>query len=765
MEYTPETKSRKRKQRAVLSCDDCRRRKLKCDRELPCNRCIHGGVAEKCAYRKDAHLIEGDTTHDHSTKRVRKSLAPPIQLHAISTTQPDEHNTEQDTHLENLSPVHPGKDRVAELEQRLFSLEALLSSLQNKPSFTPESSVHLENKDAGDIPGASTIFFKGRDYRTFYYGPTNPMIVITHFPDLRPFMKRVFIGSTLQRLRQDSKLQEDRARMTKNPNRILSVPSLRSLLPDKETVEKVIRTYFATFETTYRILHIPSFFSAYQTYWAASTPPNSDMDAIVLAIMACTLCTSTHESTRYDTDGSTFRSKAITWIKACEAWLRRQSNKHRTLATLQVRCLRLLAISTTCHKTKEYYQEVQQHMALMRSFGMHRDPGILGARCSVFEGEMRRRLWATSMELELQASIDKGTPSVLSSLEYDCTPPRNIMDFELHAGMKHLPESQPNSLFSDTSYLHCASQSVSLRIRLCATANSLRTAATFQEVLRDEQDVQSALAKIPRWKEPHTLLVWTLLDLQLRQFVVILHTQRAMNNLLRARPDHRYSLLTVLEATTTLIDRHLEILDMNNFALCCIRSDYLRAALLICHVAYHACLASDNLIIRIIRAIFERTMDKAYRVLEQRALRPGRGNHQYFYVSAAHSLAGTLFEPERAQALEKQATDRVCKLYYKILSLQDEPLEDMAQEIILGDGSLSAPALFQKTPETIDTVSFQLGNTLVDQPPLLPLDGFGDNAASGWMLDDFWFMDDLLAPDSNEKFDTHFVRDVSANAG
>lgn len=204
-------------------------------------------------------------------------------------------------------------------------------------------------------------------------------------------------------------MQEDRARMSKNPKQILHVPSLRTLLPDRATVDKVVGTYFATFEKTYRILHVPTFLSLYQTYWDAPVPPNSDFDAIILAIMACTLCISTHETTRYGSEGSTFRSQAIVWLQACEAWLRCQSNKHRSLATLQVRCLRLLALSTTCYKTKEYYQEVQQHMTLMRSYGMHRDPSILGARCSIFEGEMRRRLWATTMELELQASIDKGT--------------------------------------------------------------------------------------------------------------------------------------------------------------------------------------------------------------------------------------------------------------------------------------------------------------------------------------------------------------------
>ena len=228
------------------------------------------------------------------------------------------------------------------------------------------------------------------------------------FPDLRPFMKSIYAGSTLQKLRQDENAREERTRAKHVTNRVLRVSDLRSLLPSREMCGNVLKTYFDTFETTYRILHVPTFWASYANYWTEGQRSNSDMDATVLAILACTLCTSTHETPRYNTTGSSSRSQAIVWLKACEAWLRRQSNKHRTLPSLQVRLLRLLALSTTCMKSKEYYQEVQAHMAFMVSSGMHRDPRMLANRCGMFEAEMRRRLWATSMELELQASIDKG---------------------------------------------------------------------------------------------------------------------------------------------------------------------------------------------------------------------------------------------------------------------------------------------------------------------------------------------------------------------
>lgn len=202
---------------------------------------------------------------------------------------------------------------------------------------------------------------------------------------------------------------EDRTLIKKSSRHMLSVSDLRTLLPERTTVDILVQKYILTFETTYRILHIPSFEAAYKDYWTPGRAPDVDMDILVLAVLACMVCVSTHENPRYCHNGSTFHNDAVIWIKTCEAWIKQQSNKNRTLQLIQVRCLRILALSATSHKEKGYYQEVQAHMGYMRSCGMHRDPSLIGGRCTPFEGEMRRRMWATSMELELQASIDKGT--------------------------------------------------------------------------------------------------------------------------------------------------------------------------------------------------------------------------------------------------------------------------------------------------------------------------------------------------------------------
>jgi hypothetical protein len=64
---------------------------------------------------------------------------------------------------------------------------------------------------------------------------------------------------------------------------------------------------------------------------------------------------------------------------------------------------------------------------------------------------------------------------------------------------------------------------------------------------------------------------------------------------------------------------------------------------------------------------------------------------------------------------------------------------------MLGNGTLSAPNIIQKTPAIAETAPFQLAVPPVEQQPFPPLDIMNENANSGWMMDDFWFMDDLPA--------------------
>lgn len=249
--------------------------------------------------------------------------------------------------------------------------------------------------------------------------------------------------------------------------------------------------------------------------------------------------------------------------------------------------------------------------------------------------------------------------------------------------MKFLPDPHPDHVFTDTSYLHHSVKSLPLRTKLLSTANSLDALPSFTDVLHYEEDIQSSLSNLPCWNAPSASMARILLDLQLRQFLVIIYTRHilAIDLDTRSNSSYRYAVTVVLDACEVLIALHTQLTDAHNFALCCIRFDYLRAALLICRMAYYASITSETFITRIARPIFESTRANALKLLEERSMRPGRGNHHYWYLSGAVSLVSIQYAPEQRLNLEEEAGGRVCNLLYRMLALQDDEGDEQPAEV------------------------------------------------------------------------------------
>jgi hypothetical protein len=89
----------------------------------------------------------------------------------------------------------------------------------------------------------------------------------------------------------------------------------------------------------------------------------------------------------------------------------------------------------------------------------------------------------------------------------------------------------------------------------------------------------------------------------------------------------------------------------------------------------------DTLPLSVAKSLFHPSLSSALRIQEERAMRPGRGSHNHWYLSAAYSLVGIKLDPLHSEVFRREAADRVAKLLYKILSLQDSTDEYLANEV------------------------------------------------------------------------------------
>lgn len=90
-------------------------------------------------------------------------------------------------------------------------------------------------------------------------------------------------------------------------------------------------------------------------------------------------------------------------------------------------------------------------MRLMLKMGLHRDPSKL-ANITPFEGEMRRRLWNMSLQLETIVSFHMGLPSMIAGIEADVDVPKNYMDEDIDEDTKELPPERPHTDFTPLIY-------------------------------------------------------------------------------------------------------------------------------------------------------------------------------------------------------------------------------------------------------------------------------------------------------------------------
>ncbi|OCK80873.1 hypothetical protein K432DRAFT_442833 [Lepidopterella palustris CBS 459.81] len=584
------------KKRKVLSCYPCRNRKMKCDRVFPvCGRCGKTGRGNTCTY--DPRLMESfmDEGPGHSTDD-----GPAME--------PRSHNSPNTPGLAVTQNAKPPADSITwkfrMQERRIEKLEKKLSELDGNRdgSYPTPLSAALDDIAGTKISESSQSevkIFRGKGFKTQFYGSTSSLGLFSQLRELRLFTEQVMAtNSSMSRIKSDFKAFRTRrkAANAETPSSQYTHAEILALIPDKSAVDELVSLYFQHFETTYRILHIPSFWKGYRSFWKDPSKSPPGVVVTILLVMAAARCLSSEKETSFIGDSSSGRHTAMKWIEAAEAWLHRHSQKHLTLEYFQVQCLALLAKQVNCIKVKQEWVQAGELVRLAMASGMHRDPSLLAAgKTSEFEKEMRRRIWATMVEMELQASIEKGLPSSISGLDFDCPAPANTDDESFSPESPSPPTSEPIEHYTPTSYLHACRHTLALRTHLTTILNSPTGHLEYTDILHYDTKLTTALSCLPPWNHPanptSSILPRTLLALQLLQLLLILH--HPFTKLAPSNSRYAYSVTAGLSAASTILSLHTALVASGLHSLNMLRNDVFRAAICVSCAVYAAIVPRD----------------------------------------------------------------------------------------------------------------------------------------------------------------------------
>jgi len=155
---------------------------------------------------------------------------------------------------------------------------------------------------------------------------------------------------------------------------------------------------------------------------------------------------------------------------------------------------------------------------------------------SVLEAETRRRLWATTLEIVVQSSLDSGMPPLISCDDFDCDSPSNLDDIQINESAKSLPAPKPVGTFTQTSMQCALMRSLPIRLKVAKALNELHSDLTYENVVHIGADLtnmcrynsrlfQSFLSvSSPTNQAKPTPFQIKLLDILIRRFLLLLHT-------------------------------------------------------------------------------------------------------------------------------------------------------------------------------------------------------------------------------------------------
>jgi hypothetical protein len=480
----------------------------------------------------------------------------------------------------------------------------------------------------------------------------------------------------IHRTKDRRKGAEERERKFREPDL-----ALESLLPPKEETDNLVNIYLDQFEQVHRIVHIPSFRRDYAKFWLPSEPRNAAFTALVLAIMGISSCLAAQLPHKFEKMVSHSHANAIRWVEAVDEWQEQQSQKHRRLIHYQIACLIYLAKRVNTMKKKRFWKNAGSMTQDAISVGLHREPSHMCDKISPFNQEMRRRIWATIQSYDLQASFDHGLPSILCSLHYDVNPPRNIDDDEFDEDTKDLPPSHPPTEYTFSSYQHISRQSLHLRLELSRVLTGPPENLDYDRVIRYTNEINQEIDSLPSWdvaasssqdpvlKKP--LLAYTLLHIQLRQYIIPLH--QPFLRLRKANSKYQYSEIIYYNAARDMVLLNDRLAQQSIRTLNFLREDSLTLAINLSSVTMLQPRGSTNMIMINSQHTLQ-LLEKCLAMKEDRILRCGNNEPWgYSIMCAAFGLLEAHLGTKTPEAAKAGSAERFVTLHWKLLAGQDPP--------------------------------------------------------------------------------------------
>ena len=376
--------------RQLVACTECRRRKLKCDHRAPCTSCARRGDEASCTYQRFANGVEPERERRLQAEARLANLERFVQQLAQNGAASASHER---------TDIIPVAGQQMEREEFGMETEALVSK---EPVFN--GSTHWSAMLA-DIEGLRSIII--------------PSEAATTDDDIHECEENVganlILGSTV-------------------PLSIQQV--LVQYLPSRQEADRLTSAYFRSRGASAPFIHASCFRRLYQEFWKDPMSASPLWTSILFSI--CHIAKNAlglGQVKEYANER--FSVASAHCLGLGEFFRPKRFSVESLLLFVQAQCMTSLGMSPDLGLILGLI------VRLATRLGYHRDPDMFPL--SAFEREMRRRTWSICMQLDLLISFQLGLPSNIQYPTWDTGPPRNLQDSDFDEDTKELPQARPDS--------------------------------------------------------------------------------------------------------------------------------------------------------------------------------------------------------------------------------------------------------------------------------------------------------------------------------
>lgn len=526
-----------KRNRPPVSCLLCRTRKVKCDRQQPCERCVKSGEASFCEYAPRAqrkhkhphHDSPGDSRHapgsglgiggyhrgggggggggagvtDTASRpllqmRLQKLedlvsglvQAPVLPLPPPPPTPTPSASTSHGAQASGSAIVVPGTSG---------GLPASMNtprSLDNPPTDSESRSSDYGSPSSSQPQGP---FDRGQNAVRFgentFVGPSHWASILESIQDIRGLVAAESEGtpsSPSPPPPPSYHLGPEISDIVFSTSSV-TVEQAVSCLPPKARTDQLILLYFRSKLAAASYIHTAKFQREYDAFWERPTSTS----LLWISCLASMLCTAGYISMGngcvIGESDPAHPDHMMTLAKSCLVAGNYLSGRPYAIEALML------------HGMTEKTRSNEIDLSLWAKFGVlarlaqrmgyHRDPKYI-ANVTAFEGEMRRRVWFFIEVFDVIFSFQLGLPPIIHSDECDTGPPSNLYDSDFDEHTSVLPPPRPATEPTPVLYLACKFKLCRL-LREVIRINSCIRGPTYEEVLTLGDRIHNYRAQIP----------------------------------------------------------------------------------------------------------------------------------------------------------------------------------------------------------------------------------------------------------------------------